>query len=331
MITKAAALFALLLLAALAGARTPQAPAGQKPEPAGKEELEEAARLDADVVNLFGRGRYDEAAPLAERVLEIRLKAYGPTHPGVADAQYNVGMIRVGQGRFAEAEGVLRQALATYEKAAAASDPARAKVLSGLALASSKQGRGDEALKLSGAALAAAEKAFGVEGKEVADYCRQLADLYRLKGERGKAEEFYLRAIRLWAKTAGREDARVGMTVESLMCMGGGNPQKVGRRINEALGSDIRSGASVLNGRAVSLPPPRYPYAAQAARLEGAVVMKVLVDESGAVTRLDAVCGPSILAEASVEAARGARFMPTLLDGKPVKVSGFIIYNFVRR
>jgi protein TonB len=57
--------------------------------------------------------------------------------------------------------------------------------------------------------------------------------------------------------------------------------------------------------------------------------VKVWVDETGAVIRLNAVCGHPVLAEASVEAARRARFSPTLLDGKPVKVTGFITYNFV--
>ena len=316
----AAAFITLLILAGLASAQTPA--------PVASEELKEAARLDAEVINLFGRGLYDEAAPLAERVLDIRLRAYGHAHPGVADAQYNVGMVRVGEGRFAEAEGVLRQALAVYEKSVGASDPGRAKVLGGLALVSSKLGHTGEALKLSEAALAAAETAHGAEGVEVADYSRQLADLYRLKGERGKAEEFYLRAIRLWAKGAGREDARARMAVESLLCMGGGT---VGRRVNEALGEDARIGGRVLNGEAVSIPQPRYPYAAQSARFKGTVVVKVWVDESGAVTRLNGICGPSILADAALEAARGARFNPTLLDGKPVRVSGFITYNFVPR
>jgi hypothetical protein len=30
-----------------------------------------------------------------------------------------------------------------------------------------------------------------------------------------------------------------------------------------------------------------------------------------------------------VDAARAARFSPTLLQGKPVKVSGVVTYNFV--
>jgi TonB family protein len=312
-----------LLLVALAGAQTPVSPA------VSAEELAEAAQLDAEVVNLFGRGLYDEAAPKAERVLEIKLKAYGAAHPGVADAQYNVGMIRVGQGRFAEAEAILRQALAVYEKTARATDPAPARVLKGLALVRAKLGHTEEALTLSLAALAAAEKIFGPEGKEVADYSRQLADIYRLKKERGKAETYYLRAIEIWAKTAGREDARVEMAVEGVMCMPGVDPRKVGRRIEEVLAAIDPVEGNVLNGKIVSKPQPEYPVAAKYKHIMGSVVIRVWVDETGIVERLQPVCGDPILAKASVEAARKARFSTTLLDGKPVKVSGYITYTFV--
>ncbi|MBV8856806.1 MAG: TonB family protein [Acidobacteria bacterium] len=319
----AAAFIALLFLNSFAGAQT-QAPAGS-------EELQEAARLDAEVVNLFGRGKYDEAAPLAERVLEIRLKAFGPAHPGVADAQYNLGMVRIGQGKFAEAEAVLRQALAVYEQAPPAADPARAKVLAGLALARVRQGHEDEALKLSAAALAAAEQAFGVEGKEVADYSRQLADLYRLKGDYGKAEAAYLRAIKIWTVSAGRDDARVETAVERLMCMAADNRRRVGPKVSDLLDEIDPVKGIVLNGKAISKPAPSYPAEAKSGGIQGGVVVKVWVDETGAVTRLNAVCGHPVLAKASVEAARRARFSVTTLDGKPAKVTGYITYNFVLR
>jgi hypothetical protein len=35
------------------------------------------------------------------------------------------------------------------------------------------------------------------------------------------------------------------------------------------------------------------------------------------------------VAEASLAPARRARFTPSMIEGKPVKVSGFITYNFV--
>lgn len=85
----------------------------------------------------------------------------------------------------------------------------------------------------------------------------------------------------------------------------------------------------VLNGKATSLPKPPYPPAARAVRASGAVSVQVLIDENGSVVSASAVSGHPLLRAAAVQAARGARFSPTMLSGQPVKVSGVITYNFV--
>ena len=84
----------------------------------------------------------------------------------------------------------------------------------------------------------------------------------------------------------------------------------------------------VLNGKAISKPQPAYPPIAKAARAQGTVSVQVLIDESGRVVSASAVSGHPLLQAASVQAARRARFSPTLLSGQPVKVSGVITYNF---
>ncbi len=85
----------------------------------------------------------------------------------------------------------------------------------------------------------------------------------------------------------------------------------------------------VLNGKATSLPKPPYPPAARAVRASGAVSVQVLINESGSVVSASAVSGHPLLRAAAVQAARGARFSPTMLSGQAVKVSGVITYNFV--
>ena len=89
----------------------------------------------------------------------------------------------------------------------------------------------------------------------------------------------------------------------------------------------VRGG--VLNGKAFSKPAPPYPETAKAARASGTVTVQVVVDESGMVITASAVGGHPLLQQAAVDAARQATFAPTLLSGKPVKVSGVITYNFV--
>lgn len=85
----------------------------------------------------------------------------------------------------------------------------------------------------------------------------------------------------------------------------------------------------ILNGKAVTLPAPAYPDAAKRMRLTGTVEIEVVIDTNGKVISAKAVKGPSLLMGAAEQAARLARFTPTLLSGQPVKVSGVITYNFV--
>ena len=84
----------------------------------------------------------------------------------------------------------------------------------------------------------------------------------------------------------------------------------------------------VLNGRASKMPSPAYPPAARANRVSGAVSIQVLLSETGEVMIAGAVSGHPLLHEASVEVACRAKFPPTLLQGKPVRVSGVLTYNF---
>ena len=85
----------------------------------------------------------------------------------------------------------------------------------------------------------------------------------------------------------------------------------------------------VLNGRAVSLPPPVYPPIARVAHVSGTVKVQVIIDTDGSVSAAAAIEGHPLLRGASLAAARNARFTPTLYEGKPVKVAGVIEYNFV--
>jgi len=83
-----------------------------------------------------------------------------------------------------------------------------------------------------------------------------------------------------------------------------------------------------INGKAADLPKPIYPAAARAVKASGAVNVQVLVDEKGNVVSANAVSGHPLLHQSAVAAARQAKFKPTLLSGKPVKVKGVIVYNF---
>ncbi|HEX8178558.1 MAG TPA: cytochrome c oxidase assembly factor Coa1 family protein [Pyrinomonadaceae bacterium] len=84
-----------------------------------------------------------------------------------------------------------------------------------------------------------------------------------------------------------------------------------------------------LDGKAISKPEPAYPPVARAVHATGPVTVQIVVDESGKVTSAHATSGHPLLRQAAEQAAYQARFTPTLLSGRPVKVAGSVMYNFV--
>jgi hypothetical protein len=82
----------------------------------------------------------------------------------------------------------------------------------------------------------------------------------------------------------------------------------------------------VLNSKAIYMPVPEVP----PGEATGVVLVAVLVDEQGSVIEARAVSGPQHLHALAVNAARLARFAPTLLMGEPVRVTGTLSYNFVK-
>lgn len=83
-----------------------------------------------------------------------------------------------------------------------------------------------------------------------------------------------------------------------------------------------------LNSKALSLPTPQYPAIAKQSRVTGLVKVDVVVNESGKVESAKAASGNMMLRQAAVDAALRAKFAPTLKAGAPVKVAGFLQYEF---
>ncbi len=109
---------------------------------------------------------------------------------------------------------------------------------------------------------------------------------------------------------------------------GSGSGGGSGAGASEARGGGAVNGGD-LGGKVISAPPPAYPAIARSVRAQGNVTVRVTVDEDGHVVSAEAVSGHPLLRSAAEDAARAARFSPTMLSGKPVKVNGKVSYNFV--
>ncbi len=84
----------------------------------------------------------------------------------------------------------------------------------------------------------------------------------------------------------------------------------------------------VLNSKAINLVQPQYSPAAKAVRASGEVNVQVVLDENGDVISVKSTSGEYVLRPAAEKAARASKFNPTISNGKPVKVTGVIVYNF---
>ena len=80
---------------------------------------------------------------------------------------------------------------------------------------------------------------------------------------------------------------------------------------------------------ALVMPKPAYPVKARAARVSGSVPVRVIIDEAGNVTSAGAIGGHPLLQNAARDSGCRAKFEPTAVDGRPVRVTGVVIYNFV--
>jgi protein TonB len=83
-----------------------------------------------------------------------------------------------------------------------------------------------------------------------------------------------------------------------------------------------------LVGKARQRVSPSYPQIARAARVSGNVTVYLIVNEKGEVESVQRADGPMQLQQAAVDAARRWKFNPTEVDGRPVRVSGFLSFNF---
>jgi TonB family protein len=103
--------------------------------------------------------------------------------------------------------------------------------------------------------------------------------------------------------------------------------QKVGKQDKEKPAKE-KSKDKVV-GELIEAPPPVYPDEAKKQKIEGTVIVAIVIGDDGNVISAKAKSGPEPLHAAAETAASKARFKLTTVNGKPAKVAGAMTYNFV--
>jgi CHAT domain-containing protein len=189
-----------------------------QPPPSAQQsaELEEAKRLNQQVLQLLKEGKYTEGIPLAERALAIREKVLGKEHPDVAQSLNNLARLYKDQGSYQKAEPLYLRSLAIREKVLGKEHPDVATSLNNLASLYYAQGSYKKAEPLLVRSLAIREKALGKEHPDVASSLNNLAELYREQGNYQKAEPLFVRSLAIYEKVHGKEHPDVATNLNNL-------------------------------------------------------------------------------------------------------------------
>jgi TonB family protein len=311
----------------------------QQQNSAESKELIEARTLNNLAVKLYNERKFKEALDPAKRALQIRETNLPANDKRVLDAVANLAAIYFALQKYEQAETYYQRGLGFQEKRFGAESVEVANTLDVLGWL--HYARGD--VKQSGAAykraLAIKEKTAGPKSDEVARTLYRLAEIYQTEGGLEEAEPFYRRLLEFDDELVLETDITINDARQSFVCLL--------RKMNRSDEADrvfyrnkppppVTFGPEqpppgVLNGKALRLKKPDYPVQARAAGVAGTVIVQVTINENGKVVRACALKGPPLLWSASERAAYDSEFAPTTLNGMPVKVTGVIVYNFVRQ
>ncbi|MEP6916312.1 MAG: energy transducer TonB [Acidobacteriota bacterium] len=92
--------------------------------------------------------------------------------------------------------------------------------------------------------------------------------------------------------------------------------------------SIVRAGEGVREPKKIADVRPVYPAIAQSARVQGTVILEAVINERGAVERINVLRSIPLLDGAAISAVRAWRYTPTTLNGVAVSVLITITINF---
>lgn len=90
----------------------------------------------------------------------------------------------------------------------------------------------------------------------------------------------------------------------------------------------VRVSQGMSAGLLVKKVNPEYPEEARRGRIQGTVVLHVLISKAGDIAKVEVVSGDPVLVPAAIEAVKQWKYKPYLLNWNPVEVDTQILINF---
>jgi CHAT domain-containing protein len=170
----------------------------------------------AEAIRLFQLGRYDEAAPFAQRALKLAEALLPPDDPRLADLVTTLGVVDRAAGRLDAAQALFERALAIREKALGPEDTQTAVALNNLGALALARNDAARAQPLLERALRIREKALGPDSPAVATGLTNLASAFDQLGRPHDALPLHARALAIREKNFGPDDPQTATALNNL-------------------------------------------------------------------------------------------------------------------
>jgi len=177
---------------------------------------DDLATLNRQIGQLYQAGKYDEAIPLAQRLVELTRSRSRKEPRAHANALGILGDLYREKGRYAEAEPLYKSAHGMLEKELGPDRREVGQSLNRLGLLYWAQGRYAEAEPLYKRALAIDEKVLGPDHPTIGTLLNNLAVLHVRQGRFSEAEPLYERARAIAEKALGPDHPDVGRALTHL-------------------------------------------------------------------------------------------------------------------
>lgn len=181
--------------------------------------LSQSVDIDAkaqQVVDLFLKGDFEKALPIAQQVLSARESALGPDNPEVEAARSSLAMVYYALKRYSEAEPLLLHVKADLEKSAAPDDVKLPYTLNILGDLYRSEGRYADAQLYFERALAIRSKVLAPDSLELSNMMNQLGDVYYTLHRYDDAAALYVHTLAIREKALGSDNLDVANTLNSL-------------------------------------------------------------------------------------------------------------------
>ena len=320
--------------------------------------------LTAQVIRLFSEGKNKEALPLALQLIEAQQKQVGKDHPEIAGTLRVVGYIYSRLNEPEKAVDYFSRAFEIFQKHPNSFQGEQniyiGEMLVDMSISKYRANDVETAVRYSETAIDYFRKTDDIPLLKIAHVYNSLGNMRYNGSEYAAAAGYYEKSLDLRYRQLGAEDFVTLDAFDRCLCAyKKDDADDEIKRLKDRFYPDLQltkygflkdpseaddeddkmsirvfgpKGKDVVNGKAISLPAPHFPAVARAAQSRATVRVKIKIDEEGFVTFACAAFnrGLALFIEASEKAAYKARFQPTTKAGRPVPVTGIIVYRFTR-